>query len=182
VGLRDARRRIRGVHWRAADSGSCAGRSRNALFLRRGHAAAGRAAHGAGVVAVAGIDAQHGDLGALAAVGRRVDGHPCGDGAGGHLFPVLAMGLRLNTVVDQRRDVSVPLQDGHLDDAVVKRPTVAVVGEGDRGVDGDFGDLRQYVGGRLLRRCAIEQESCQREKHRYKEEPCFRHFATFQNK
>ena len=86
----------------------------------------------------------------------------------GRLFPVLAMGLRLNAVVDQRRDVSVPLQDGHLDDAVVERPTVAVVGEGDGIVDRDFGDLRQYVGGRLLRRCAGEQESCQREKHRYK--------------
>ena len=56
----------------------------------------------------------------------------CGDGAGGRLFPVLTVGQDLDAVIDQRRQIAVALEDGDLDDAVVHRPTVAVVGEGDR--------------------------------------------------
>jgi len=37
----------------------------------------------------AAVDALDGDLSAFATVGRRVDRHPCGDGTGGRLFPVL---------------------------------------------------------------------------------------------
>jgi len=39
-------------------------------------------------------------------------------------------------MIDQRREIAVTLGDGGLDDAVVERPTVAVVGEGDRRIDG----------------------------------------------
>ena len=48
---------------------------------------------------IAGVDALDGDFGALAAVGRRVNGHRCGDGAGGRLLPELAAGGR-----SRRRD------------------------------------------------------------------------------
>ena len=140
---------------RRRTAGSCCRRcSRNARLLRRGHAAARRAAQGAGVVASPGLtpmtetSARSPPLVAGSMVTLAVIG------AGGRLFPVLAVGLRLDAVVDQRRDVAVALEDGHLDDAVVEGPTVAVVGEGDRIVDRDFGDLRQHMGGRLLRRCA----------------------------
>ena len=71
-------------------------------------------------------------------------------------------------------------------------PGVAVVGEGHRIVDRDFGDLRQHMAGRLrlrgrlrfgglLRHCAVCQDNCQGKKQGYEEEPCFGHDATFHN-
>ena len=70
------------------------------------------AARSWGVVAV--VHALDGYLSAFAAIGRRIDGHFCGDGAGGRLLPVPAVGQDLDSVIDQRRQVAVALGDGHL--------------------------------------------------------------------
>ena len=124
--------------------------------------AAGAALHGdarldvhaaAAAARASGIDAFDGDLCAFATVGRWVDRHPGGDGAGGYLLPVSAVGQDLDSVIDERGEIAVALGDGDLDDAVVESPAVAVVGEGDRGVHGDLLDLRQCMGSRLCR-CA----------------------------
>jgi hypothetical protein len=96
-------------------------------------------------------------------------------------------------VIDHRRHIAVALQDGGLNDAVVEDPAVAVVGEGHRIVDRDFGYLRQHMGGRLhfdgwlhfgglLRHYAVGEDNCQGKRQRYDEEPCFGHDATFQDK
>ena len=64
------------------------------------------------------------DLGPLATVGCGIDRHPYGDGAGRR---VSQYSPRLGTMlmplyIGCRGHGAVPLQDGHLDDAVVHRP------------------------------------------------------------
>src|ERR1035438_9853213 len=122
--------------WTPVGSSGCAGTagsragscSWNALLLRRRDAGR-RTAHGARVAGIAGVDAEHGYLGAFAAVGGGVDDDLCGDGAGGRLLPKFAVGEHLDAVINERREVAVTFEHGHLDDAVVHGPRVAIVGE-----------------------------------------------------
>ena len=93
------------------------------------------------------VDTLHGNLAALAAVFRGVDGHGRRDPAGRRSFPVVAAAHDGNAVKDQHLQVAVVLHDGDLDEAVVHRPGRAVVRDGHRGVDVGLGDRRQGVGG-----------------------------------
>ncbi len=93
------------------------------------------------------VHALHGDLAALAAVFRGVDGQRRRDSTGRHSLPVVAAAHDGNAVIDQRLQFAVVLDDGDPDDAVVHRPGRAVVGDGHRGIDLRFGDSRQGIGG-----------------------------------
>jgi len=97
---------------------------------QRGHrtgCAAGTGLHHRDALAPPGVGALSplytpfdGYLSALAAIGRRVDGHLGRDDAGGNLLPILAVSEDLDAVISERGEIAVALGDGHLNDAVVE--------------------------------------------------------------
>jgi len=133
---------IHGLKDKTVFAEACGGIGGRMRVLRVGVKAADPAFHSianfnANASAIGTLD---GHLAALATVARRVNGHFRGHRAGRHSFPIRVTRRDDNAVIDQRLNAAGGLHNGELHDAVVHRPSRAVVGDGHRGVGRRFGN------------------------------------------